>query len=339
MNKLFCFGVGFTGLQTCEYFNDQKWITSGTTRDRNKKVNPNIELIEYNPNKGKVYLSESLASSKILLISIAPDKNGDVVLKSNYEDIANALKTSVKRVIYLSTTAVYGDANGSTVDEKYKINPQSDRAKSRILAEGQWTDLCDKFGVTLNILRLSGIYGTGRNQIRNLNKKIGQNKFYKQLLKLDPLSKNKINPTDTQRSIRAFEVKKFTKKSLHDWFKNTKSNYIEEDFFKVYIDYPRDELIERIHQRTGKMIKMGAVNEVKRFLKLKIKKQMTAFKAIGVNEIQEYLSKEKKIDEIKEKISIKTRQYAKRQSTWARGHMSDWVKLKPSEINKFLKKI
>lgn len=168
MNKLFCFGVGFTGLQTCEYFNDQNWITSGTTRDTNKKVNPNIELIEYNPNKGKVYLSESLASSKILLISIAPDKNGDVVLKSNYEDIANALKTSVKRVIYLSTTAVYGDANGSTVDEKYKINPQSDRAKSRILAESQWTDLCDKFGVTLNILRLSGIYGTGRNQIRNL---------------------------------------------------------------------------------------------------------------------------------------------------------------------------
>ena len=168
MNKLFCFGVGFTGLQTCEYFNDQNWITSGTTRDRNKKVNPNIELIEYNPNKGKVYLSESLASSKILLISIAPDKNGDVVLKSNYEDIANALKTSVKRVIYLSTTAVYGDANGSTVDEEYKINPQSDRAKSRILAERQWTDLCDKFGVTLNILRLSGIYGLGRNQIRNL---------------------------------------------------------------------------------------------------------------------------------------------------------------------------
>jgi len=66
---------------------------------------------------------------------------------------------------------------------------------------------------------------------------------------------------------------------------------------------------------------------------------MTACKAIGINEIEEYLAKEKKIDEIKEKISIKTRQYAKRQSTWARGHMGDWVKLKPSEISKFLKKI
>ena len=104
-----------------------------------------------------------------------------------------------------------------------------------------------------------------RNQIRNLNKKIGQHKFYKQLLKLDPISKNKINPTDTQRSIRAFEVKKFTKKSLYEWFKNTKSKYLEEDFLKIYIDYPREELVKRIHQRTGKMIKMGAVNEVKRF--------------------------------------------------------------------------
>ena len=84
---------------------------------------------------------------------------------------------------------------------------------------------------------------------------------------------------------------------------------------------------------------MGAVNEVKRFLKLKIKKQMTACKAIGIKEIQQYLAKEKKIGEIKEKISIKTRQYAKRQSTWSRGHMSNWIRLKPSEINKFLKKI
>ena len=193
--------------------------------------------------------------------------------------------------------------------------------------------------LTDGLVQIPNIPERLRNQIRNLNKKVGQNKFYKQLLKLDPLSKNKINPTDTQRSIRAFEVKKFTKKSLHEWFKNTKSNYSEKDFFKIYIDYPRNELVERIDRRTEKMIKMGAVNEVKRFLKLKIKKQMTAYKAIGINEIQEYLTKEKKIDEIKEKISIKTRQYAKRQSTWARGHMSDWVKLKPNEINKFLKKI
>ena len=217
-----------------------------------------------------------------------------------------------------------------------KIIEVRKRKKVPILVGG--TGLYFK-ALTDGLVQIPNIPVSFRNQIRNFNKKIGQNKFYKQLLKLDPLSKNKINPTDTQRSIRAFEVKKFTKKSLHEWFKNTKSNYLEEDFFKIYIDYPREELVERIRQRTGKMIKMGAVNEVKEFLKLKIKKQMTAYKAIGINEIKEYLAKEKKIDEIKELISIKTRQYAKRQSTWARGHMSDWIKLKPLEINKFLKKI
>ena len=217
-----------------------------------------------------------------------------------------------------------------------KIIEVRNRNKIPILVGG--TGLYFK-ALTDGLVQIPNIPVRFRNQIRNLNKKIGQNKFYKQLLKLDPLSKNKINPTDTQRSIRAFEVKKFTKKSLHDWFKNTKSNYLKEDFLKIYIDYPREELVKRIHQRTGKMIRIGAVNEVRRFLKLKINDQMNACKAIGINEIKEYLAKEKKIDEIKEKISIKTRQYAKRQSTWARGHMSDWVKLKSSEIINFLKKI
>ena len=93
-----------------------------------------------------------------------------------------------------------------------------------------------------------------RNQIRNMQKKLGQKKFYEKLLKLDPPLKGKINPTDSQRSIRAYEVKKFTKKSLYEWFKNTKSNFLEADFLKVYIDYPRQELIGRINIRTKEMI-------------------------------------------------------------------------------------
>ena len=86
------------------------------------------------------------------------------------------------------------------------------------------------------------------------------------------------------------------------------------------------------------MMKMGAINEVKRFIKLKVKKDKSVNKAIGVGEIKEYLNNEKDLKEIIEKISIKTRQYAKRQNTWARSNMSDWLKLQPQEINKFLKK-
>jgi tRNA dimethylallyltransferase len=177
-----------------------------------------------------------------------------------------------------------------------------------------------------------------RNKIRTLHKNLGQKKFYQKLIKLDPYSKENINPTDTQRSIRAYEVKQFTKKSLHDWFENTKSYFDKDDFFKIYIDYPREELIQRISKRAEQMIEMGAVNEVKRFLKLKVRKDKSVNKAIGVHEIKEYLEKRKDISDVIEKISIKTRQYAKRQSTWARGNMMSWLKLSPQDLKKFLKK-
>jgi len=178
-----------------------------------------------------------------------------------------------------------------------------------------------------------------RNNIRDLQKKLGQKKFYQKLIKLDPNSKEKINSTDTQRSIRAYEVKQYTKKSLHDWFKNTKSYFEKEDFYKIYMDYPREELIQRIGKRTEQMIKIGAINEVKRFIKLKVRKDKSVNKAIGIYEIKEYLEKRNDMSEVIEKISIKTRQYAKRQSTWARGNIMSWLKLPPQDLNKFLKKI
>ena len=86
------------------------------------------------------------------------------------------------------------------------------------------------------------------------------------------------------------------------------------------------------------MIKNGAVKEVKNFIKLKVKKDKSVNKAIGINEIKQFLNNEKELGEIIENISIKTRQYAKRQSTWARGNMNSWFKFKPKELNKFLKK-
>ena len=217
-----------------------------------------------------------------------------------------------------------------------KINELKKRKKTPIFVGG--TGLYFK-ALTDGLVNIPNIPVRSRNKIRVLQETLGQKKFYQKLLKLDLKSKNKINPTDVQRSIRAYEVKLFTKKSLHDWFRKTKSYFKEDEFIKIYIDYPRKDLIERIEKRTEQMIKMGAINEVKRFIKLKIKKDNSVNKAIGINEIKEFLNHEKELSDIKEKISIKTRQYAKRQSTWARGNMESWFKLQPKEINKFLKKI
>ena len=217
-----------------------------------------------------------------------------------------------------------------------KIKDIKKRKKIPIIVGG--TGLYFK-AITDGLVEIPNIPIKFRQKVRSLHKKIGNKNFFLKLIKLDPLSKYRINPSDTQRSIRAYEIKSYTKKSIFDWFKKTKSAYEKEDFFKIYIEFPRDELLKRINDRSKEMIKKGAVQEVKRFIKLKIPKNKTVSKAIGINEISEYLDKKIQIPQVIEKISIKTRQYAKRQTTWGRGNMLDWNKIEFKALNKFLKKI
>ena len=164
-----------------------------------------------------------------------------------------------------------------------------------------------------------------------------RDRFYKHLIKIDPKSKSKINPKDVQRSIRAFEVKKLSKISLFDWFDKTKSNFKKDQFQKIYLDFPRDILLKRIEKRCIKIVNTASIKEVARFKKMKVRNELSANKIIGINEINNYLQKNYNLDQTREKILIKTRQYAKRQATWARGHMSDWKRLAPNEIKKYIK--
>ena len=125
-----------------------------------------------------------------------------------------------------------------------------------------------------------------------------------------------------------------------DQFQLYKFQYFQDkNFLKIYIDYPRPGLIEKINQRTKQIIEKGGISEVKKFLKLRISKDKSISKAIGITEIKDFIKKKITKDEVIEKISIKTRQYAKRQATWARGNMKRWKKIKPKRLNNFIKKI
>ena len=87
------------------------------------------------------------------------------------------------------------------------------------------------------------------------------------------------------------------------------------------------------------MIKNNCINEVKNFLKLKIDPTLSANKIIGVKEIKEYLEERLDLNEVIEQINIKTRQYAKRQVTWSRGHMKDWKREYSNSFSELSKKI
>jgi len=84
------------------------------------------------------------------------------------------------------------------------------------------------------------------------------------------------------------------------------------------------------------MFKQRVKQEVKKFLKLKIRPDLSANKVIGIQEIKDHLKKKITLTEVKNLIQIRTRQYAKRQFTWARGKMSSWKIINPKNYKDIL---
>ena len=192
--------------------------------------------------------------------------------------------------------------------------------------------------ITKGISKIPDIDTKTRNNVRALFKTLGSKKFYEKLLELDPKVKDRIYPKDSQRMQRAYEVKLKTKKSLFDWFAKTKSDFLDFDLRKVFIDIPRKDLLLKISNRTELMFKENCLGEVKKFNTLRLNKSLSANKLIGVQEINRFIKEKISLDECKELINIKTRQYAKRQNTWARGHMKNWIKLYSKNFSILLKK-
>ena len=236
---------------------------------------------------------------------------------------------------FQSSSAVFSTGKWLRLAEK-KIHQIIKKGKVPILVGG--TGLYFK-AITDGISKIPNIKLFDRNKIRNLHKKLGQKKFYERLIKLDPISKSKISSTDTQRTLRAYEVKKYTKKSIYEWAKKTKPLFKDYVFKKLFINTPKKQLLKNIELRTNSMIEKKCIDEVIRFKKKRLRKTLSPNKIIGVQEIQRFLSEEFDQKNLVELMNIKTRQYAKRQKTWSRAHMSDWHMIYSSNSSILLKKI
>ena len=298
--------------------------------------------------KSKIILiSGPTASGKSkFAISLAKNINGEIINADSMQ-VFKELKILTARPNLKDTNKIKHHLYGyKSVKENYSVGDWLKDSKIKIFnikKKNKVPILVGGTGLYFKalidgIVKIPNVPISIRNKIRQKHIKIGQNKFYSELVKIDPISKNMINKNDSQRTIRAFEVKKFTKKSLFDWYKSTSPDFKKNEFVKLYIDYPRMELLKQISKRTDAMIKEGAILEADRFNKLKISKDLSSNKVIGLIEIKDYLNKKISLNDLKEKISIKTRQYAKRQSTWSRGQMSEWQKIKYSDLKTFIKK-
>ena len=110
-------------------------------------------------------IGPALDHARHLLVSAPPDEKGDPILAQFEQRIAHS---TIERIVYLSTVGVYGDHGGAWIYESTPCDPSNARSRWRLAAEEAWLALGARMGKPTHVLRLSGIYGPGRNALANL---------------------------------------------------------------------------------------------------------------------------------------------------------------------------
>ena len=164
------FGAGFSGRAYARLLADGGRPVMGTTRSRDKAerlAGIGVGPFVFDGETVDGDLAAAIAMATDIVVSIAPDGRGDPVLRAARDAIAGA--PGLEWVAYLSTVGVYGNHDGRWVDEASAPAPVSARSRQRLEAERLWRVFGDERDVPLAILRLSGIYGPGRNAFANLS--------------------------------------------------------------------------------------------------------------------------------------------------------------------------
>lgn len=172
MSQLMIFGAGYSGKAIAKTLQGSMDRICGTTRSSEQAETLKalgITPVIFDGETISDALRAELAHTTHLVQSIAPGKAGDPLLRL-CNGVLKDLMPQLEWAAYLSTVGVYGNHDGAWVDEKTECKPVSARSLERVEAEQSWATAAEKAGVQLSILRLSGIYGPGRNGFMNLEK-------------------------------------------------------------------------------------------------------------------------------------------------------------------------
>ncbi|MCF6316233.1 MAG: SDR family oxidoreductase [Marinosulfonomonas sp.] len=165
---LLSFGHGYSAQALGRRLIPRGWQVTGTSRDPENLPAISAQgaaAIHWPGND----ISGALAGATHLLISVAPNADGDPVLNALRGQIT-AIAPQLKWVGYLSTIGVYGNHDGAWVNEDTPLTPATKRGKLRASAEAEWQALAAETGLPLHIFRLAGIYGPNRGPFAKVRK-------------------------------------------------------------------------------------------------------------------------------------------------------------------------
>lgn len=147
----------------------------------------------------------------------------------------------------------------------------------------------------------------------------------------DAAMASRLHPNDSQRNARALEVIRATGRSLADWQASPPEGGLaaEVRLRPLVVEVPRDVLVQRIDARVDAMWQAGALEEVRRLAARDLPPTLPVMRAIGVPPLLALLRGEADLPESLERWRLETRQYAKRQATWARNQTGGWPRAFP----------
>jgi tRNA dimethylallyltransferase len=189
------------------------------------------------------------------------------------------------------------------------------------------------FAALLNGLApIPEIHASIRVEARQRLAALGNERFHAELAARDPVMGAKLNPGDSQRLVRAWEVIEATGQSLAEWQALKGAPILTGDLARFVLKPNRDWLIERIARRFRAMIANGALEEVRALRDGGFSADLPAARALGVPQLIAHLADQLTLDQAIEQAIIQTRQYAKRQMTWFRHQMPDWRVIERSSV-------
>jgi tRNA dimethylallyltransferase len=151
--------------------------------------------------------------------------------------------------------------------------------------------------------------------------------LHARLANVDPEDASAIRPSDRSRIVRALEVVTATGKSLAVWKRTATSRPLIDPAKaeRIVLMPDRAELHRRIAERAEHIVHGGAIDEVRALAALNLNPELPAMKAIGVRELLDHFAGKTSLEEATAAIKTETRRYAKRQMTWFRNQMGDWL--------------
>jgi tRNA dimethylallyltransferase len=262
-----------------------------------------------------------------LALEVAERLNGDII---------NADSMQVYRELRILTARPNPQEEARVPHLLYGVRPAAEpgsvawwreaalAAMDQARAAGRLPILCGGTGLYFRALTqgLADIPDPGaaaREEARALLREIGPASLHAKLAAVDPETASRLQPHDSQRIARAWEVWRGTGRGLAAWHRQ-RAQPAPWRFSAILVDPPRAELRAAIASRFAGMLEEGALEEVRSLVSLRIDLALPAMRAHGVSELAAHLRGEISLEQASRRVALVTGQYTKRQATWFRHH-------------------